>query len=1075
MPSRIVRAIVCLTIILTLTAAMFAQGANARLEGSILDPNGAVLSGARLSLRNARTGLVSEATSNNEGIFRFTELPIGEYELTASLQGFQKLVQKNINLLTGQVLSLNLTMQVGAVETTVEITAETPLVQTASSTVQTSMTVRQVQDLPLNGRNPLQLVALTAGANISNSGTIGVQGQQDNAGISVNGLRPTQNNWRLDGSNYNNRFFGSAPVLPNPDTLEEFTVQSANYSARTSGAGAAIEMSTRSGSNQFHGSAFEFLRNTSLNANDFFRNAARLKRPPFKRNQYGVTLGGPIMKDKAFFFFAWQGTRQRSSPSSVTIQSLTAAQRNGDFSATTTPVKDPATGVPYTGNIIPPGKVDPVVKNILNAYLPLPNSGNNLVITQNRNSEDDQYTGRGDWQLTSNNRLSGRYFDDDNFFQRPFAAPDGFYAANFFRNRSFSIRDTHVFSPNFTMTFSAGWSKFRRVQEPQAPGLKTLQSFGVKAPQSITTSFFPGIRFLANPAFQLFSGGGLEQTPASQDFHATGIYVKGKHNIQFGADVQYDQLFTLDASFTPGTWTFNGSRTGVLLADVVMGLQNQFTQDSGRTNKLRESKYHLFVHDDWRVAPRLTLNLGLRWEPKLPPIDRLNNLVGFVAGQQSTVAPKAPLGLVYPGDKGIGDELFPRDLNNFAPRIGFAYDVFGNGKTVVRAGYGVFFIDPALTIYTRTVSTQPSVTTVDYIYPANVVPSFTDPYALIPGGNPFPRARVQPSEFGAYNYILPVSGGVLDPNARTGYSQNWNLTLEHQVSRDLAISAAYIGNLGVKILAARLLNQAINNVRIYPGIGNMEVATNFQSSNYHSLQFTATKRAAKGLTLLGTYVWSKNIDNGSATVEGGGFYPRDSFNERRDRGPSDFDITHRVNVSFVYDIPNIGSNPFAKAIINNWQVNGIFTANSGVPFTVKSGTNRSASQVNQDNADQLTASPTIGNNGDKTQYLAPLSANQFVAAAAGTFGNVGRNSLRGPGFMQFDMALFKNIPITERWKLQFRAEVFNLANRANFANPNTTITAGANFGKVTSTCASPLANVSSCEPRVMQFGLKLLF
>ncbi|MBK6798640.1 MAG: TonB-dependent receptor [Acidobacteria bacterium] len=417
-----------------------------------------------------------------------------------------------------------------------------------------------------------------------------------------------------------------------------------------------------------------------------------------------------------------------------------------------------------------------------------------------------------------------------------------------------------------------------------------------------------------------------------------------------------------------------------------MGLQNQFTQDSGRTNKLRESKYHLFVHDDWRVAPRLTVNLGLRWEPKLPPIDRLNNLVGFVAGQQSTVAPKAPLGLVYPGDKGIGDELFPRDLNNFAPRIGFAYDVFGNGKTVVRAGYGVFFIDPALTIYTRTVSTQPG-TTVDYIYPANVVPSFTDPYALIPGGNPFPRARVQPSEFGAYNYILPVSGGVLDPNARTGYSQNWNLTLEHQVSRDLAISAAYIGNLGVKILAARLLNQAVNNVRIYPGIGNMEVATNFQSSNYHSLQFTATKRAAKGLTLLGTYVWSKNIDNGSATVEGGGFYPRDSFNERRDRGPSDFDITHRVNISFVYDIPNVGSNPFAKAIINNLAIQRNLRGQQRSAIHDQSGTNRSASQVNQDNADQLTASPRLATTATRPNTLRrfqPISSSPPLPALLAT-------------------------------------------------------------------------------------------
>lgn len=1072
-------------LLLLLAAApvsLYGQSNNARVGGTVVDPSGAALPGASVTIRSLRTGLTNEAVTNSEGRFSFPELPIGEYELSVTLQGFQKLVRGDVSLITGQILDLNLPLQVGSVESTVVVTAEVPLVQTANSTVQTSMTERQVQELPLNGRNPLQLVALTAGATLTDAGT--VAGQQDNRGLSVNGLRSTQNNFRLDGSNYNNRFFGSAPVLPNPDTLQEFTVQSANYSARTAGAGAVIELSTRSGTNEFHGSLFEFHRNTVLNANNYFINSRPLSaaqiqsgetkqpRPPFKLNQYGGTIGGPIKKDKAFFFFSYQGTKQRSSPSSVTIQSLTPAQRNGDFSTITTPIIDPLTNQQFAtngvANVIPAERLDAAVRQVLDAYLPLPNAGNNLIVLQNRDIDDEQYTVKLDYVFSSNNYLSGRYYDDDNNFQRAFTAPNGFFAANVFRNRSISVRDTHTFGPNLTATFSGAYSKFRRIQEPQAPGLRTLQSFGVNAPQSIETAFFPGVRFLANPAFQLFSGGGLEQTPENYDFRAAAIYTRGAHTLQFGSDFQFDQAYTLDASFTPGTWTFNGQRTGLLLADVVLGLPSQFQQDSGRTNDLRESKYHFWIQDDWKVNPRLTLNLGLRWEPKLPPVDKLNNLVAFVPGQQSQIAPDAPLGLLYPGDPGIGEEVFPRDYNNFAPRVGFAFDVFGTGQSVVRGGYGVFYIDPALTIYTRTVSTQPSVLTVTTVNPQ----SFVNPYAGVAGGNPFPRERVAPEDFDSYRYTRPVSGGVLDPNARTGYSQNWNLTFEQQLLRNLVLSAAYVGNLGVKILAARQLNPAIftagatpattNARRPFAGLSDVEIATPYQSSNFHSLQLNVTRRATNGLTLLGTYVWSKTIDNSSSTVEGNGAWTRNSFNERLDRGPADFDIRHKVNIAAVYDLPRVErGGAVVRALVNNWQINGILTANTGLPFTVKSGTDRSLSAIGQDNAD-LVGDPARPAGADRTLWFNPQA---FAPAAPGTFGTLGRNSLRGPGYATLDMALFKNIPITERLRLQFRAESFNTLNRTNFNNPNATVTAGANFGRI----------LSAQDPRVIQFGLKAQF
>ncbi|MFO7692579.1 MAG: TonB-dependent receptor [Vicinamibacterales bacterium] len=1049
-------------------SAARAQANFASLSGTLSDSSGGVLPGVAVICKNVRTGQTRESVTNEIGIFRFADLPIGQYEITATLQGFQTLVAGGINLITGQTADLKLVMEPGGLETTVEVSGATPVVQTSSSTVQTSMTVRQVQELPLNGRNPLQLVALTAGASITAPGS-SVAGQQDNQAITVNGLRSTQNNFRMDGSNYNNRFFGSAPVLPNPDTLEEFTVQSANYSARTAGAGALVELSTRSGSNQLHFSAFEFLRDKSLNANDPFNNAAGREKPPFKLNQFGGTIGGPIVENKTFYFGAYQATRRRSAPGTSSVRSLTANERSGNFSDFTGVIRDPLTGLPFPGNVVPSNRLDPTVQQLLTDMLPLPNSGLNLVSPLQSDTNDDQVTARVDHQFASSNRLTVRYFYDANRFQRTFNAPPGFLADNDFRNQSFLVRDSHIFSSNFLLTLQGSYSKFQRIQEPATPNMKTIQEYGVNAPQSITTDFFPGVRFMAAPLFNLFSGGGLEQTPWTYDFHASAVWSKGRHNLQFGIDTQYDRLYVLDASFTVGTWTYNGSRTGYLPADIMMGLPSSFVQDSGRTLDIAEWKNHFWIQDDWKVNNRLTVNAGLRWEPWTPPTDSLNNLVGFVKGQQSTVAPDAPLGMVYPGDAGIPESLFSNNYGLFAPRIGAAYDLFGNARTVVRGGYGIFYVDPALTIYTRTVSTQPSVLTVSTVNPY----SFMDPYNGVPGGNPYPFPRRDPSEFAAFKYVKPVSGGVLEPTGNKGYSQNWNLTLEQQIGKDMSLSVAYVANKGTDILAALELNPAIygpgattgntNSRRTYAGMSAMEIATPYQRSDYNSLQITATKRASQGLTILSTYVYSTLKDNGSQTVEGGGSYPRSSANPDVDYSYGDFDIRHKFNLSVVYDLPNSTSaTGLARALLNDWQVNGILVMRSGLPFTVKSGTDRSLTAVGQDNGD-LIGDPTRPADADPVRMWFNTAA--FDRAAIGTIGTVERNSLRGPNSAAIDMALFKNFPIGSRARFQFRLEAFNVFNRVNYNTPNANINAGANFGRI----------LGAGDPRVLQLGFKLLY
>ncbi len=1052
-----------------LPAGLWAQ-ANGRIGGTVVDSSEAVIAGAQVVCRNMATDYRVQVTSSADGLFTCPELPIGRYEITVTQTGFQKLVSKDIDLLTNQALDLKLVLKVGNVSESIEVTAETSLVQTTNATVQSTIASRQMQELPLNGRNPLQLVTLTAGAQLTDAGTIA--GQQDNRGLTVNGLRATQNNFRLDGGNYTNRFFGSAPIFPNPDTLEEFTVQSSNYGARNSGAGAVVELATRSGTNQFHGSLFHFLRNTKLNARNFFQ----LERPPFKLNQFGGTFGGPIRKDKTFFFYSYQGTIQRSTPSPVSFQTFTEAQRRGDFSGVPNAVIDPTTGQQFAGNRIPPERLNRLALAVLNQWVPLPNRGILFVSAQNRNIDDHQQLVKIDHQIADRNRLSGRYFFDDYDFQRPFNAPPGFFAANSFRNQSLTLRDTHTFSPNLTFTFTGNFGRFSRTQVPQAPGMKTVQDLGARVPLGTGLSLFPGVRIMIPGFFNLFSGGTLQQTPTTFDYHFAFLYTKGRHTMQFGADIQADRAYTLDASFTPATWFFDGSRSrsaavagsGYALADFMLGLPQRLEQDSGRTNDLREKKYHFFFQDDWKVNSRLTLNLGMRWEPWLPPYDLKNNLVGFAPGQQSTVAPNAPLGLVYPGDKGIIRSVFPRDWNNLAPRIGFAYDFGGNGKTVIRGGYGIFYVDPALTLYTRTVSTQPAVLTTVHFNPA----SFEDPYANFPGGTPFPRARVSPEQFGNFRFTLPVAGGAMEPQTRTGYSQNWNLTVERQLFQDTAISLGYVANLGVKILAARQLNPAVsapgasaanvNARRLYQGIGSMEFASGFQSSNFHSLQLGVTKRSRKGLTVIANYVFSKVIDNSSSTVEGDGSWPLNPFNLNQSRGVGDFDTTHRAVLSFVYDLPKTSSsNGLVKGLLNDWQLNGIMTLRSGLPFTVTSGADRAFAGMPNSFADQI-GDPTRPDGAD--QLLTWFNPAAFRQATLGTFGNLGRNTLRGPGSAVMDISVFKNIPITDRFRLQFRAEAFNIQNRANFQNPNGNRAAGT-FARIT----------AADDPRVFQFGLKLAF
>ena len=1091
--------------VVLLPGPLFAQSTGS-IRGTVTDATGASLPGASVTVIGTATGLSRSEQSNESGLFVFPDLPIGSYTVTAGKPGFTTQKRSATELLTGQTIDLDVSLLVGSQAESVDVVAGTQQVQTTTSEVSTSVDERQIQDLPLNSRNPLQLTQLTPGAALTTVGT--ESGQQDNVGLTVNGLRATQNNDQLDGALYMNRFFDSVPILPSPDGLQEFTIQAANFSAQYAGAGALVQLSSRSGGNDLHGSAFEFLRNTVLNAHNYFQSTV----PPFKLNQFGGTVGGPVViprlyngHDRTFFFFSGEDLQQRSSPNSINITVPTAAQLRGDFSALLKPasglptiIYNPATGQPYPGNIILSGG-SPLSQAVAKAFI-TPLSANQttgvFISTSNSNIDRTQYLIKLDHTLTQSNHLSGRYFYVQDNFQRAFNAPLGFYAANNFRNQSLSLSDTQVFSGTLTATFYASAGRFARTQVPVSPGLQNLQSLGQNLPYGTNNvPIFPGVRANISGFVNIFSGGGLTQDPTSFEYKAQAVKVVRAHTLSFGATYERDRIDATDFSYTPGDNTFNGQRTaapasapvvsgfssakqyktGYAPADFFLGLDSTFFQDNGRKFYLRENRVGLYVQDDYKLSRDLTVNAGLRWDPWLPATDKNQTLVGFLAGRQSTVAPGAPTGLVFNGDAGIQPSIFRKNLSDFAPRIGFAYNVGGQGRTVIRGAYGLFYGFPEALLYQRTDAAQP----INLYLQINNPAQWDNIYAGYPGGDPFPRAHLTPGQFGAYPFLLPFSGGVLNPLAKVSYTQDYNLTVEQQLPGKIAMSLAYVGNHALHIASSRQFNPAVyaagatvgneNARRLYPGLGSVALADSYEYAIYNSLQLNVTRRVGNGLTVLSNVTFSKTIDNGSdATELSAG--PPNPFNLNSSRGPADFDQTVRFNAALDYVTPRYSGNRIAQPFLNGYHLNLIANLYTGLPFTVLSGTDRSLSGVGNDYADVVPGvSPGRPAGANRVRQYFNTAA--FTPAATGTFGNTSRNSLRGPGFEEIDLSIFKNLFQEHRLHGQFRAEGFNVLNHPNLANPVASLSAG-NFGQITGTVATSAANLG---PRVFQFGAKVLF
>jgi carboxypeptidase family protein len=1084
--------------IVLIVQLFFAVESQAQTSGSIYgrvsDPSDAAVTGATVTVKSLATNQTRTASTDNEGAYTFNLLPVGPYSIAVEAAGFKPFQRERIELQVAENLRVDFRLEVGQVSELVVVDTQASQVDTATATLGKVVEQRRIVELPLNGRNFLQLGVLQAGVtppvpeiDVVGSGMNASPGGSS-VNFSVNGMRTSSNNHILDGVNNVEPMSGGAMIVPSADTLQEFRILTNSYSAEFGRAGGSIvTVITKSGGNAFHGSLFEFLRNDVFDARNFFAPDV----PALKQNQFGGTIGGPIIKNRTFFFGSYEGFRQRKGiATSTTVPSLLV--RQGNFSQEAIKPKDPLkpgacnntdqSGC-FPGNIIPGERFDPVARNLLALY-PAPNQGTNIFTYAPSGANDrNQYLVRVDHSmLEGKNTLSGRYIFDKGSVLRPKGATTspvgsvevpGFAFADKGTFQNVMLADTHIFSSQVINELRLSYGR-ANVENGSPVSPIDPATLGFVYPQPASVAVIPQVLLFGNSSlgYTLFNS-------RISDFYelVNNLAINsGAHSLKFGGNIRHTKVFGLFPSLSFGTFQFNGSITGNSLADFLLGRASNFSQVGGREDKkLQQTAAYFYGQDDFRIRRNLTLNLGLRWEIVPGFTERDDLLTTFVPGVQSVVAPTLPPGILRPGDPGVPRTLFPTEKNNFAPRLGLAWDPWDDGKTSVRAGYGVFYDDSAL-VQQFTVQQPPD------FQPFIVQPfpaSLADPYN---GNSPFNPPLTFP---------LPLAPGftvgLLAPDFKLGYIQHWNLTIQRQLSSALAVEVAYVGNKGTNLQGDMDPNQAIwrpgatragpdvRSRRPFNPIGQIFQVSSIFDSNYHGLQTTLTHRLNRGLSFQAAYTWSKAIDNTSKPVSffripGQVGRPQDNHNLDLERGLSAFDVRHRFVLSYVYELPFFNnSKGLTSHVLGGWRLSGISTLQSGTPFSVIDTSDPGLDGIPQNDRPDLLRDPNLPADQRRPERWFDTSALvRFTASASRprpAFGTAGRNILFADGIINFDLGLSKDFRVTEGQRVEFRWEIFNLFNHPNFGVPVNDLNAP-NFGRVLNT---------STPERQMQFALKYIF
>lgn len=1103
--------------------AVFAQGLGS-VVGTVTDPSGAVVPSATVKITDEGTSLVREATTNAQGLFVIPSLPPSNYRVDVSVSGFSPFARRGIILLADQTVTVNISLTVERANVEVVVTGAAPQVDTSTSTLSAVVEQRRIIELPLNGRNAASLALITAGTVLAPAtADEGTTKTFPNTAvtISANGSRQNQASFRLDGAGNNDIYTNVNQPFPFPDAVQEFSVQTSNYSARYGGnAGGVVNIVTKSGTNDVHGTLFEFNRNAVFNARQFFATS----RDQLKRNQFGGSLGGPVFiprvyngKNNTFFFFGYQGTRIRNTGLGQSTFVPTPDNVKGDFSALLSAsdprnpqgkgiaVTDPTTGNPIPNNQIPANLLDKAAV-ALTTHIPVV-GGNGLYfygvpLIQNY----DELTTRIDHSFSEKDRLTGRYFFDR------FNGPGILDQKNLLTNvnyttinsHNFMLNHTHTFGPRLLNDLRISYARELSDRGPAAGSISVAdlgsnmwQPAGAKSIQSIS---------VGSGYFSVSQNNPATFVRNQYTINEVVVMVRGGHSMMMGIDAIRGQVLLRNQFNQPGTFTFSNNYYGVgkgtadALSNFMMGQMSAFLQGNGEFKDNLVNSFGLFFQDDWHVNRRLTVNLGLRFDPFFPWQEQrgrfeIFNPDAYAKGVRSNMFVNAPPGLLFKGDPGIPENGLRGSYHNFGPRVGFAYDLTGDGKTSLRAGFGMFYDALQNGIYNnRFVDLTPFSLQLNFACPGSCPPgTFANPWASYPGGNPYPAPTLPTPNF---PFRTPYQVVTFDPanngEYQTPVAYNWNLMVERQLAGNWLLRAGYVGSHSSHLLETIELSPSVPGTKTnyFPNFSSITQAAQDINSNFNSLQVTVEKRFSEGFTILANYTWSKSLDDlgfgQSVTTVGTGLYSPIPWympgRHQMDYGPSEFDHQHRLVTSYVWQLPGFSKSPtVVRHTLGGWQLSGLLSAQSGGPLTVRAGKDQSGTGLGADRAvyagGNVYGPGACGNTLRCVDYINPGA---FVLPAAGTFGNTGKGSLRGPNNVTFDAGIFKEIRVRgERVKFQFRAEFFNLFNRVNFFNPGQSQSQTTGNGLAAASPQVSAAQFGSIkaanDPRIGQLALKFIF
>lgn len=1078
--------------VLSFSLQLAAQQITGSLRGTVTDPSGAVVQNAIVTATQADTGLGRSTSSRRDGTYLLPELPVGHYRLEVVAKGFSKYTQEGISLNVNETATVPVRLVVGTEKQEVNVRADAQLIQGTVTSLGKAVLSRELLSLPLNGRNFSQLGVLQPGVTPITPGLAEAGGTlREGQAYAVNGQRPESNNFLIDGANNFSSVDGGLILKPPIDAIAEFRILTNGANAEFGhSAGSTTNIVTRSGSNSFHGAAWEFLRNDAMDARNYFAQQVE----PLKQNQFGGTLGGPIRNDKTFFFAYYEGFRNRQGETqSATVPSL--LERRGNFSQTIDPSTgkvDPLinefTGQPFPGNQLP--FINPIAQNLLQ-FFPLPNLGTNtFTATQSLHADNDQFGVRVDHYLSPADTLNFRYMFSASSTLDPLSTAGadvpGFPVGEDQRAQNFVAQETHTFSPAM---IGVGRFSFLRNK------FLLNEHINHTSPSDLGFQYQPTLASAAGPPFIQVNGYASVGDPItgprntyqnSFDWSGSLTWIRGQHELKFGGGFQHNQINVLQGIASNGFFVFAPFPVSNAFASFLFGQPVFFLQGGGDLSRgLRGNSTNAYVQDTYRVTSRLTLNVGVRYELPSPYTEIHNRQNLFVPGAQSRVFPSAPAGLLYPGDSGVPGGLIPTEKKAFAPRLGVAWDPTGSAHWLVSGAYGIFY-EPYYTGVGGPL--QDPISAPPYLQTPQVnLPDFADPFK---GGNPF-----------TLSFSQPMTLLVLNPRLPLPYAQDWNLNVQRSFGADWLFQVGYVGTTGVKLprfiegnpavfIPGQSNEKNVNQRRLYSGCtlanpnncvyGSVGEIAGIANSSYNALESTLRKRFSHGLSFLASYTFSKSIDDvssfnitGSAAspVAGENDLPQNPFNLAAERGRSMFDARHRFVLSYEWSLP-WWKQPRAwyQHVLGNWQVNGITTFMSGTPFTVFDS---------QDVSLQGTAPEITGFSSNRPNLVGDANAGPHTVqewfnvnafqrldpqTQAGQFGSAGRNIVQGPGLEDWDFSALKNIPLAETKQLQFRAEFFNIFNHTNFRLPDSDISSPT-FGQIR----------EALPPRLVQVALKFLF